>query len=169
MTHLAMKEINLGIKLRETSTAVETSLKSLEIQDYFTLQGSPLKMLEPSSKSRGTVAIPGMSTERTKKMNFLEVAVDLNPIDSPTPLDLRLNVSMQPLNVVLSLPAIEALTKVFEVPPSAALTELAAAATKGVDELTKAATQRLKVKLIFFLGLAILVVFRATAEDLTQY
>lgn len=52
---------------------------------------------------------------------------------------------MQPLNVVLSLPATEAIAKAFQVPPSAALTELAAAATKGVDELTKAATQRLKV------------------------
>jgi hypothetical protein len=52
---------------------------------------------------------------------------------------------MQPLKVVLSLPAIEAVAKVFQVPPSAALNELAAAATKGVDELTKAATQRLKV------------------------
>lgn len=149
-----MKEIGVGIKLRETSTAIETSLKSLDIQDFFTLNGAPLKMLEPSSKSQG-IALPGMDGAQGKKKHthFLQVAIDLNPYDSPTPLDLRLKVAMQPLNVVLSLPATEAIAKVFQVPPSAALTELAAAATKGVDELTKAATQRLKVtaKSFFFI------------------
>lgn len=52
---------------------------------------------------------------------------------------------MQPLNFIVSVPGIESISKVFELPPSAALAELAAAATKGIDELTKAATQRLKV------------------------
>jgi hypothetical protein len=54
--------------------------------------------------------------------------------------------TMQPLHFILSLPGIERISKIFELPPSAALAELAAAATKGIDELSKAATQRLKVK-----------------------
>lgn len=85
-----MKEIGVRIKLRETSTAVEASLNALEIQDYFTLNGAPLRMLEPSFSSRGK-AVPEMD-DKKKNTHFLQVAVDLNPLDSPTPLDLRLKV-----------------------------------------------------------------------------
>ena len=52
---------------------------------------------------------------------------------------------MQPLNAKLSLKSINAIKSVFELPPSAALSELAEAASEGIDELTKMATQRLKV------------------------
>jgi hypothetical protein len=64
--------------MRETSTSFCSTLRSLEIEDYSTLSGQPLGILEPSFKSKldGTY--------------FARVDVDLNPIDEP--LDLRVKV-----------------------------------------------------------------------------
>lgn len=74
------KEIGLSISLRETSTSFNAALKSLEIDDFVTLSGQPLGILEPSLQSR------------TQGVNFAQVEVDLNPIDSEEKLDLRVKV-----------------------------------------------------------------------------
>lgn len=58
------------------------ALKSLDIEDYCTLQGQPLGILEPSH------------WVRSQGINFAQVDVDLNPIDTDTPLDLRVKVSL---------------------------------------------------------------------------
>jgi len=133
VTHLEMKELAVGVKLRDTSTSVSASLNSMNVEDFSTLNGAPLHMLSPSSGSRAH--------------KFLTAEVDLNPIDCENPIDLRVSATMQPLDVIFSFKAIESIQKVFDLPPSAALTELTAAASKGADELTRAATKRLQLSL----------------------
>eukprot|EP01129_Flabellula_baltica_P006490 TRINITY_DN2434_c0_g2_i1.p1 TRINITY_DN2434_c0_g2~~TRINITY_DN2434_c0_g2_i1.p1 ORF type:complete len:2913 (+),score=603.66 TRINITY_DN2434_c0_g2_i1:175-8913(+) len=121
--------LDTAVQLRETSTSVSLSMQEATVLDYNTIEGHSLEVL--SSKS-------------SRENNLIDISLDLNPIDSPDTIDVKLDLKINPVYITFSRKMIDRIGLFFKTEPSAAMQELSEVANQGFSEVQRQASERIK-------------------------
>eukprot|EP01126_Amoeba_proteus_P024051 TRINITY_DN2416_c0_g2_i3.p1 TRINITY_DN2416_c0_g2~~TRINITY_DN2416_c0_g2_i3.p1 ORF type:complete len:1216 (-),score=264.47 TRINITY_DN2416_c0_g2_i3:36-3185(-) len=136
LVEIGLIGLDLKIESRECTQSIVFCLDSTQLLDYTTLP------------ERGRLQVLSqLKQENLGQGKFLTISIDTNPLEAEPPIDMRVNVVMQPLRIFYSKTSVQTLVDVFKAPPSLAMADLAVAATKGVEELKVVAAQRIKYML----------------------
>jgi vacuolar protein sorting-associated protein 13A/C len=115
-------------------------LGSLFISDYHTKKGNRFDIVSPNKGAHFHNHATGSVSVRGENEKLARIAVDINPPDEVTPVNVRVEYKSGPLFITFSRALIDRIVNFFDTgaPASQNLVQLAQAANNQLGEMTKA-------------------------------